>query len=107
MPWNKRFTVNPGEGVEQAVKREIEHIPVNCPIVDGKLIQGIALPTTATLVIHGLGRVPKGCIPVGGNSYPTPQMIRYSTPTSDPTAEYLYLYTTDTGADQFVDIWVF
>lgn len=108
MPWNKRFTVNPGETVEQAVKREIEHIPVNVP-----LLNGIEVSTTVPAgvgwvrITHNLGRIPRGAIVTSCNSTTSISVNLTSTnPLYMPTETELSIYNAYAGTI-YVRLWVF
>jgi hypothetical protein len=111
MTWNKRFTVNPGETVEQAVKRELEHIPVNCPIVDGKQINDIPVTATWNLVEHGLGRKPTGGFLVRSNHGAVCILFFYqgagAAGAYDATDKYIYVYCATPHADGRVAIWIY
>lgn len=72
------------------------------PFLDGRLLEDVTVETTGTDLAHGLGRVPRGFIPLGSTSANTAMRID---PLQDPTAFILRLSTL--SADYTGDIWVF
>lgn len=108
--WNRRFSVNPNESVEQAVKRELNQIPVSSPIVDGRIIENINIPLAWNQIEHGLGRVPKGAIIIWNNWGGGITVVNnnYAGPGGyEPDDTYLYVYVSVPNANHRISLWVF
>lgn len=89
---------------EEATKAWIDRVAVvvnsiaACPLLDGRLLKGVALSGSATRVDHGLNRIPIGFLVIGANN---------SAPVWESTARTALSLFLKAGATATVDLWVF
>ena len=117
--WNKRLTVNPGETLEAALRREQAQVPVYSPILDGRPVKDLELTGNVggglgidnwTVVYHGLGRVPVGCLQ--SSTTADSAILPYlKDPTEEfvdklPTSVRLWIWCEDVRNDRVCDLWV-
>lgn len=97
-PFRRIFTANEDLAkVQNAIEQTVAPI-LNSVIIDGVLLTGIVLTTTATQVAHTLNRIPLGYLIVGQDKHAT----FYSSARDSRTITLLSSAATTT-----VDLWVF
>ena len=79
--------------------RTIINVLAGLPILDGVLLENVTLTTADTPVAHGLGRVPRGCFMVKGN---TSVAWSATTPADDK-----FVYLLCASGTKTVSLWVF